>query len=184
MVTASIVWGLASRRGSCAGAASCRLLELHRYLATLSIVFTAVHLLGLVGDNWVEFGWSELFVPMSSTWQPGNVAWGIAALYVLVAVQITSWMMRWLPRQGVARHPRVEHRDVRLRDDPRLARRDRPHQPPPPVDRAHRRARSCRCSSPTVSGRREQRRRARRSRVAERADAPSGDAVEAPLQPV
>jgi DMSO/TMAO reductase YedYZ heme-binding membrane subunit len=100
MVTASILWGLTlssrliRRRGVPAW-----LLDLHRYLGTLSIVFTVVHLLGLVADNYVHFGWSELFVPMSSPWQPGNVAWGIAAFYVLVAIQITSWLMRRMPRR-------------------------------------------------------------------------------------
>jgi len=100
MVTASILWGLAlssrlvRKRGIPAW-----LLDLHRYLGTLSIVFTVVHLLGLVGDNYTHFSWSELFVPMASKWQPGNVAWGIAAFYVLVAIQVTSWLMRHLPRR-------------------------------------------------------------------------------------
>lgn len=99
-VTASVLWGLAlssrlvRRRGVPAW-----LLDLHKYLGTLSIVFTVVHMLGLVGDNWTHFGWSELFVPMASSWQPGAVAWGIVGFYVLVAIQITSWMMRRLPRR-------------------------------------------------------------------------------------
>lgn len=100
LVAASIVWGLAlsgrlvRRRGIPAW-----LLDLHRYLGTLSIVFTAIHLIGLVGDNYVHFGWGELFVPMASEWQPGNVAWGIAGFYLLVAIQVTSWAMRRLPRR-------------------------------------------------------------------------------------
>jgi len=100
MVTASILWGLAlSSRLVRGRGVPAWLLDLHRYLGTLSIVFTAVHLLGLVGDNYVHFGWSELFVPMASGWQPGNVAWGIAGFYVLVAIQLTSWLMRHLPRR-------------------------------------------------------------------------------------
>ena len=100
MVTASILWGLAlssrlvRRRGVPAW-----LLDLHRYLGTLALVFTAVHVVALVGDNWVHFGWSELFVPMASPWQPGAVAWGIVAFYVLIAIQLTSWIMRRLPRK-------------------------------------------------------------------------------------
>lgn len=100
LVTASILWGVAlssrlvRRRGIPAW-----LLDLHRYLGTLSIVFTSLHLVGLVGDNYVHFGWSELFVPMASPWQPGNVAWGIAGFYLLVAIQLTSWTMRRLPRR-------------------------------------------------------------------------------------
>lgn len=100
LVTASIVWGLAlssrlvRRRGVPAW-----LLALHRHLSALSLVFIGVHLLGLVADNYVHFGWSELFVPMASPWRPGPIAWGIVALYLLVAIQITSLLMRRLPRR-------------------------------------------------------------------------------------
>ncbi len=100
IATASIVWGLTlssrlvRRRGIPAW-----LLDLHRHLATLTVVFTAVHLVALVADNYVAFGWSELFVPMASPWRPGAVAWGIVALYLLAAIQITSLLMRRLPRR-------------------------------------------------------------------------------------
>ena len=100
VLTASIVWGLAlssrlvRRRGVPAW-----LLDLHRFLGTLTIVFSLIHIGGLVADNYVHVGWSELFVPMSTTWRPGAVAWGIVALYLVVAIQITSWMMRRMPRR-------------------------------------------------------------------------------------
>ena len=100
LVTASVVWGLAlssrliRRRGVPAW-----LLALHRYLGTLSIVFIAVHLLALVADNYVPYGWKDLFVPMATKWRPGATAWGIAGFYLLAAIQITSWLMRWLPRR-------------------------------------------------------------------------------------
>lgn len=100
LVTASVVWGLAlssrliRRRGVPAW-----LLALHRYLGTLSIVFIAVHLLALVADNYVPYGWKDLFVPMATRWRPGATAWGIAGFYLLVAIQTTSWLMRWLPRR-------------------------------------------------------------------------------------
>lgn len=100
LVAASIVWGvtlssrLLRRRGIPAW-----LLDLHRYLGLLSVIFTAVHLLGLVADNYVYFGWKELFVPMAVEWRPGPTAWGIVAFYILAAVQITSWLMRKMPRK-------------------------------------------------------------------------------------
>jgi predicted ferric reductase len=100
LVTASILWGLAlstrliQRRGIPAW-----LLDLHRFLGTLSVVFVGVHLVALWADSYLVFGWSELFVPMASTWRPGAVAWGIAATYLLLAVEVTSWLMRRLPRK-------------------------------------------------------------------------------------
>ena len=100
LVTASILWGLmlSSRLIRRCGVPAW-LLALHRYLGTLSIVFVAVHLLALVADNFVHFGWKDLFVPMATKWRPGPTAWGIAAFYLLIAIQITSCLMRRLPRK-------------------------------------------------------------------------------------
>ena len=100
LVTASILWGLAlSSRLIRKRGVPAWLLALHRYLGTLSIVFVAVHLLALVADNFVYFGWKELFVPTASKWRPGPTAWGIAAFYLLVAIQVTSWLMSHLSRK-------------------------------------------------------------------------------------
>lgn len=100
LVTAAILWGLAlSSRVIRKRGVPAWLLALHRYLGTLSIVFVAVHVLALVADNYVYFGWKQLFVPLASTWRPGPTAWGIVAFYLLVAIQITSWLMRRLPRK-------------------------------------------------------------------------------------
>jgi DMSO/TMAO reductase YedYZ heme-binding membrane subunit len=56
-------------------------------------------LIGLWADSYVEFGWSELFVPMASEWKPGPVAWGIVSIYLLVAIELTSLAMKFLPRK-------------------------------------------------------------------------------------
>jgi DMSO/TMAO reductase YedYZ heme-binding membrane subunit len=100
LVAASIVWGitlssrLLRRRGIPAW-----LLDLHRYLGLLAVIFTLVHLVGLVADNYVYFGFKELFIPMATDWRPGATAWGIAAFYLLLAIQITSLLMRRMPRK-------------------------------------------------------------------------------------
>jgi methionine sulfoxide reductase heme-binding subunit len=75
------------------------LLDLHRAMALGSVLFTVVHLGALVADNYVYFGWAELFVPMASDWRPGAVAWGIVAMLLMIVVQTTSWLMRFLPRR-------------------------------------------------------------------------------------
>jgi DMSO/TMAO reductase YedYZ heme-binding membrane subunit len=100
LVTASILWGLTlsskliRRKGIPAW-----LLDLHRYLGTLSMVFTGLHLASLVADNFLYFGPRELFIPGESSYRPHAVTWGIIALYMLVAIQITSWLMRRMPRR-------------------------------------------------------------------------------------
>ncbi|MEI8001448.1 MAG: ferric reductase-like transmembrane domain-containing protein [Actinomycetes bacterium] len=98
--TATVAWGIAvsgklvRRRRLPAW-----MLDLHRYLGTLTLAFVAVHLISLVADSYTDFGLRDLFVPMASTWKPGAVAWGIGAMYALVVVQVTSWLMHRIPRK-------------------------------------------------------------------------------------
>lgn len=75
------------------------LLSLHRMLGALAVVFTAVHVAGLVADSYVHFGAAEVLVPFASDWRPGAVAWGVVGLYLLLAVEVTSLLMRRLPRR-------------------------------------------------------------------------------------
>jgi len=99
-VTLSILWGLAlSTRLIRRKGVPAWLLDLHKFLGTLSLVFVAVHVFALWADTFVYFGPRELFVPFASAWRPGAVAWGIAATYLLAAIQITSWLMKRLPRK-------------------------------------------------------------------------------------
>jgi len=100
LATASIVWGLAlSGRIVRRKRLPAWLLDLHRYLGTLTLAFVLVHMGALTLDRYVAFSLKDLFVPMASTWKPGPVTWGIAAFYVLVVIQLTSWGMKWLPRK-------------------------------------------------------------------------------------
>ncbi len=99
-VTLSVIWGLAlstKLMGKAAGPAW--LLDVHRLLGALSMIFLGIHMGALVADSYVYFGWAELFVPFASPWQPGAVAWGIAAMYLMIAVEVTSLMMAKIPRK-------------------------------------------------------------------------------------
>jgi DMSO/TMAO reductase YedYZ heme-binding membrane subunit len=73
------------------------LLDLHRMLGGLAVAFVAVHLAGLWLDDFVQFGIVDLLVPFASDWRPVAVAFGVVALYLLVAVQVSSLMMKRLP---------------------------------------------------------------------------------------
>jgi len=96
----AIVWGLVlstkliRRRGLPAW-----LLDLHSFLGALAVLFCAIHLGALALDGFTQWGWSEIFVPMASTWKPGATAWGIVAFYLLVAVQVTSLLRRRIPKR-------------------------------------------------------------------------------------
>src|SRR4029079_2486685 len=96
----SILWGLLiTSRALGKRISGPRLLDLHRFIGGLSVVFVAVHILGLRIHRYqdIHFGFKDLFVPMSSSWHPGAVAYGIVAMYLLVAVEITSLLRRKLP---------------------------------------------------------------------------------------
>ena len=99
LLALAVVWGLAlSTKTFGRNPKPAWLLDLHRHLGGLAVVFTGVHLAGLFADTYVVFGWRELFIPFASTWKPGAVAWGIVAFYALIAVEITSLLQRHLPR--------------------------------------------------------------------------------------
>ena len=99
LVTAAVVWGVAFTGRITAKPKPAWVLDLHRFLGGASVVFVAVHLGTLAGDQYVGFGVQDLFVPLASKWKPGPVAWGVVALYLLVAVEVSSLMMRRLPRR-------------------------------------------------------------------------------------
>ena len=66
-------------------------LDLHRWLGGLTVFFVAVHLVALVADSYLEFNLKTILVPFASDWRPLAVTWGVAALYLLAAIQLSSW---------------------------------------------------------------------------------------------
>jgi DMSO/TMAO reductase YedYZ heme-binding membrane subunit len=100
MLTASVLWGLAlSTRALGNRPRPNWLLDLHRFLGGLAVVFTGVHLGSLALDSYIGFGPAELFVPLASRYRPGAVAWGVVALYLLVAVEVTSLLRRRIAKR-------------------------------------------------------------------------------------
>jgi predicted ferric reductase len=96
----AVMWGMAlSTRALGSRPRAPWLLDLHRFLGGLAVVFVGVHMLSLWADSYVTFGLAELLVPMASSWKPGAVTWGVVAFYVLIAVEITSLLMARLPRR-------------------------------------------------------------------------------------
>jgi predicted ferric reductase len=97
LVAGSVLWGLFISTKALAGRVRPNwMLDLHRFLGGAGVVFVGVHVLALVLDNYVHFGLVSLLVPFASTWHPVAVAWGIVAMYLLLAVEITSLLRRRL----------------------------------------------------------------------------------------
>ena len=74
-------------------------LDVHRFLGGLSVAFVGVHLLGLAADSFIGFGPGDFLVPFASSYKPSAVALGVIAMYLLLAIEITSLAMKRLPRR-------------------------------------------------------------------------------------
>lgn len=97
LLVSSLVWGvLLATRVLKPHDRPAWLLDLHRWLGGMSIVMTGLHLFGLVMDDWIHFGLTDLFVPGASDFKPFAVALGVLSMYVLIAVQASSYMRKRL----------------------------------------------------------------------------------------
>jgi DMSO/TMAO reductase YedYZ heme-binding membrane subunit len=91
LLAASVLWGLAMSTKVARGRPRpAWLLDLHRFLGGAGLVFTGIHVVSIVLDSYVHFGLVEILVPFTGNWHPAAVAWGIAAMYLFVAVELTS----------------------------------------------------------------------------------------------
>ena len=100
LLSASVIWGLLLSTRLLQRRPSPRwLLDLHRFLGGLAVTFVGVHILGLVADNYLHFGVADVLVPFASQWRTSAVALGVVSIWLLVAVEITSLLMRRLPRR-------------------------------------------------------------------------------------
>ncbi len=103
LATASVLWGLAlstrSTRvvGSRPGPAW--VFDLHRFLGGIALTFTAIHVGSILLDSYVHFSLVNVLVPLTGTWHPVAVAWGIVALYALLAVELTSLWRSRIPKR-------------------------------------------------------------------------------------
>lgn len=74
-------------------------LDVHRFLGGLAVAFLGVHLLGLAADQFIGFSPADFLVPFVSSYEPAAVGLGVIAMYLLLAVEVTSLAMRRLPRR-------------------------------------------------------------------------------------
>lgn len=72
---------------------------MHHFLSGAAVAFTGLHVAGLVADGYVPFGVADVLVPFASSWRAGPVALGVVAMYLLAAVELSSLLMRHLPRR-------------------------------------------------------------------------------------
>jgi len=94
------VWGLAlSTRALGKNPRPAWLFDLHRFLGGLALIFTAVHVGAVLLDTYVHFSLVNVLVPFTGTWHPVAVAWGIVAMYLLLAVEMTSLLRKHISKR-------------------------------------------------------------------------------------
>jgi hypothetical protein len=100
LLGASVIWGLwLSGRVRPLGARPAWILDLHRFLGGLATIFVGVHVASILLDSYTTIGLTDVLVPFASSWHPLAVAWGVVAMYVLVAVELTSLARHRLPQR-------------------------------------------------------------------------------------
>jgi predicted ferric reductase len=100
LLVASMTWGLLyATRVLGRRVAPWWLLGVHRFLGALAVVFAAVHVVALLADDYVRFTVRDVLVPFVGPWHPLAVGWGVIAMYLLVAVEVTSLAKASLPHR-------------------------------------------------------------------------------------
>jgi DMSO/TMAO reductase YedYZ heme-binding membrane subunit len=76
------------------------MLDLHRFLGGMSVVFVGMHLASLVFDSYISFGFVDIVLPGATAYRPIAVAWGVIGLYLLAAVQATSMLRKHISKRA------------------------------------------------------------------------------------
>jgi predicted ferric reductase len=97
LLAGSVVWGLLmTSKIMRRRVKNSWLLDLHRWLGGLALVFTGIHVVAILSDTYVHFGLASVLIPLAARWHPVAVAWGVASLYLLAAVEVTSLVRKHL----------------------------------------------------------------------------------------
>jgi DMSO/TMAO reductase YedYZ heme-binding membrane subunit len=100
LLVLSIVWGvLLSTRVLKPYDRPAWLLDLHRWLGGTALAMTVLHLLGLMLDGYINFGFADILIPGASSYRPLAVAIGVVSFYVLIAIQVTSYFRKRLSKR-------------------------------------------------------------------------------------
>lgn len=85
LLAASTIWGLLLSTKILGRAKGVKdLTYVHEALAVGALAATAVHMVFLVVDTFVEFNVWDVLVPGLSSWRPLAVAWGVVAFYGII----------------------------------------------------------------------------------------------------
>lgn len=92
MLWAAIAWGMIATTGLGATKfARASSTTMHRFLSTAGLTLLGLHLIGVLLDTSVKFKPLDLVIPGRSEFRPLAIAFGIIAMYAIVAIIATSF---------------------------------------------------------------------------------------------
>ncbi len=75
------------------------LIDLHRFVGGMSVVFLVLHMFTLWVHNFIDFDVVDLVVPFASPWRPLAVAWGVVAAWMMFAIEGSSLIKKFIPEK-------------------------------------------------------------------------------------
>ena len=97
MLFMSVAWGLVATTGALGKHVSrATATSVHQFMSTAGLVLLGVHIGGLLLDSYMKFGPAQVLVPLSGTFKPVAVGFGIVGMYAMVIVLTTSWLKKHL----------------------------------------------------------------------------------------
>lgn len=100
LLSAVMIWGLLMRTRLFGSAAPARLLNMHRWLGSLALLFLAAHLGLLLIDPAVHFTVAQILVPGLAPWEPIAVAFGVLAMWFMLPVSALGRLRTKLGKHG------------------------------------------------------------------------------------
>lgn len=93
LLAASSIWGLLITTKVLGRAVKAKPVTwFHESLGLGALIATGVHMVALTMDDYIEFGWRDVLVPGSSSWQPLAVSFGVMGFYGLAIVALSFYV--------------------------------------------------------------------------------------------
>jgi hypothetical protein len=73
--------------------------DFHAWISVQALIFVIIHGLVLLTDEYLNFSLKDLFIPLSSTYQPELVTLGVLGMYAMVAVILTSYFRKYISQR-------------------------------------------------------------------------------------
>ena len=97
LLSASMIWGLMVSGKMLGRAVRAKGLQwLHESLGLAAVVSTAIHMIALSMDEFIDFTLFDILVPGVSTWEPLAVTLGVVSFWTLVAVSFSFYIKKWI----------------------------------------------------------------------------------------